>query len=48
LVKTTVELPEDLDRKLRMKVAELYAGKKGGLGMALAEAVELWLKKHSG
>ncbi len=46
MVRTTVELPEELDRRLRMKVAELYAGRKGALGDALKEAVEMWLKKH--
>jgi len=46
--RTTIELPDELDRRLRVKVAELYGGKKGALGEAIREAVELWLQKHGG
>lgn len=44
--KTTIELPNKLEREFRAKVAMKYGGKKGGLGMAVKEAIELWLKQH--
>ena len=47
-MRTTVELPDELDRRLRVKVAEKYGGKKGALGEAIREAIELWLEKHEG
>jgi len=46
--RTTIELPDELDRRLRIKVAEKYGGKKGALGEAIRESIELWLKKHGG
>jgi hypothetical protein len=42
----TIVLPNDIDKKLRVKVAEKYGGKKGAIGLAIAEAVELWLQKE--
>ena len=44
--KTMVILPNALEREFRAKVAMIYGGKKGALGLALKEAVELWLKQH--
>jgi len=41
-----VILPNGLDREFRAKVAMKFGGKKGALGMALKEAVELWLKNN--
>ncbi len=44
--KTTIELPNKLEREFRAKVAMKYGGKKGGLGMAVQEAIKLWLKQQ--
>jgi len=44
--KTTVILPNGLERKFRAKVVMKYGGKKGALGAAIKEAVELWLKAN--
>ena len=41
----TIQIPDDIERRLRVRVVEKYGGKKGGLGEAIAEAVELWLKQ---
>lgn len=41
-----VILPNGLERQFRAKVAMKYGGKKGALGMAIKEAVELWLKHN--
>jgi len=39
-------IPEDLERKIRVKATQKYLGKKGALGIALAEAINLWLKEE--
>ena len=39
-------IPDDLERKFRVKAAEKFGGKKGALGLAVKEAVELWLKQQ--
>ena len=39
-------IPDALERKLRVKATQKYLGKKGALGLALSEAIELWLKKE--
>lgn len=38
-------ISDELERKLRTKAAEKYL-KKGNLGLALTEAIELWLKEE--
>lgn len=38
-------IPDDLERKLRAKAAEKFMGKKGALGLAVAEAVKFWLEQ---
>jgi hypothetical protein len=40
-------IPDELERELRKKAAEKFVGKKGSLGFAVAEAVELWLKQQA-
>ena len=42
----TIELPDDVNRKFRARVAEKYAGRKGALGEAVKEAIELWLERE--
>ncbi len=42
----TIELPEKLERDFRARVALKYGGEKGALGKAIAEALELWLKRE--
>lgn len=44
--KTMVILPNGLERQFRAKVALKYGGKKGALGRAVKEAIELWLKQQ--
>ena len=41
----TVLIPDETERRLRVKVAERFGGKKGALGEAIAEAVEIWLRQ---
>jgi predicted alternative tryptophan synthase beta-subunit len=39
-------ISDSLESKLRAKAAQKYLGKKGSLGLALSEAIELWLKEE--
>lgn len=39
-------IPDELEKRLRMKAAEKFLGKKGAFGLAVTEAVELWLKQN--
>jgi hypothetical protein len=39
-------ISDDLETKLRIKATEKYLHRKGTLGLALTEAIELWLKQE--
>jgi len=39
-----VEVPDELEKRFRMKVLELHGAKKGVLGEAVTEALELWIE----
>ena len=39
----SVELSEELEKKLRFKTIERFGGRKGDLSKAVAEAVETWV-----
>ena len=39
-----LEIPEDLEKKFRVKVAEKFGGRKGALNLGAEEAIKLWLK----
>jgi hypothetical protein len=36
-------IPDELEKKLRMKAVEEFGGKKGSLTDALEDAIELWV-----
>ena len=38
-----VELPDELEKKLRFKTIERFTGKKGDLSKAVEEAVRAWI-----
>jgi hypothetical protein len=38
-----VELPDELEKKLRFKTIEKFGGKKGDLTKAIEEAVKTWI-----
>ena len=38
-------IPDDLERDLRVRVAEVYGGRRGALGDAISEGIRLWLKE---
>ena len=39
----SVELPDELEKKLRFKTVERFGGKKGDLSKAVNEAVANWV-----
>ena len=44
----TILIPDEIESRLRVRVAERFGGKKGALGEAIAEGIELWLKQSDG
>jgi len=38
-----VELPDELEKKLRFKTIEKFGGRKGDLARAVEEAVKTWV-----
>ena len=41
-----VELPDELEKKLRFKTVDKFGGKKGDLSKAVEEAVKTWISKE--
>jgi len=41
----SVELSDELEKKLRFKTIEKFGGKKGDLSKAVVEAVKKWVAK---
>ena len=40
-----VEIPDELEKELRIKTVERFGGKKGDLSRAVEEAVRTWIAK---
>ena len=40
-----VDIPDDLERKLRLKIIERFGGKKGDLSKAVEGAIKDWIAK---
>jgi Arc/MetJ-type ribon-helix-helix transcriptional regulator len=41
----SVDLPDELEKQLRLKTVEKFGGKKGDLSRAVEEAVRTWIAK---
>jgi len=41
----SVDLPDELEKQLRLKTVEKFCGKKGDLSRAAEEAVKTWIAK---
>jgi len=41
-----VDLPDELEKKLRFKTIEIFGGKKGDLSKAIEEAIKTWVVKE--
>ncbi|WP_167887058.1 MULTISPECIES: hypothetical protein [unclassified Thermococcus] len=42
----TVKIPDEVEVEFRKKILEIYGARKGALGKAITEAIELWLQEH--
>jgi hypothetical protein len=42
----SVDLPDELEKKLRFKTIERFGGKKGDLSKAVEEAIKTWVVKE--
>ena len=42
----SVVLPDELEKKLRLKTIERFGGRKGDLSRAVEEALETWVAKE--
>jgi hypothetical protein len=41
----SVDLPDELEKQLRLKTVERFGGKKGDLSRAVEEAIKTWITK---
>ena len=41
----SVDLPDELEKQLRLKTVERFGGKKGDLSRAIEEAIKTWIAK---
>ncbi len=41
----SVDIPDELERQLRLQTVERFGGKKGDLSRAVEEAVKAWINK---
>jgi hypothetical protein len=39
----SADLPDELEKQLRMKAVEKFGGKKGDLSRAVQEAIKTWI-----
>ena len=42
----SVDIPDELEKKLRFKTIDRFGGKKGDLSRAVEEAVKTWVAKE--
>jgi hypothetical protein len=45
LGRISVDLPDELEKQLRLKTVERFGGKKGDLSRAVEEAIKTWIAK---
>ena len=45
LGRINIDIPDELERQLRIKTVEQFGGKKGDLSKAIQEAVKTWIDK---
>jgi hypothetical protein len=41
-----VDLPDELEKRLRLKTIERFGGRNGDLSKAVEEAVEIWVNQE--
>lgn len=42
----SVDIPDELEKKLRFKTIEIFGGKKGDLSRAVEESKKTWVAKE--
>ena len=42
-----VLIPDELDEEFRLAVGRRYGSKKGALGIAVTEALRMWIEKNA-
>jgi hypothetical protein len=40
-----VDMPDDLNREFRIRVAEIYGSEKGSVTHAVQDAIKVWLRE---
>jgi hypothetical protein len=45
LGRINIDIPDELEKQLRIKTVEQFGGKKGDLSKAVKEAVKTWINK---
>ncbi len=40
-----VDMPDDLNKEFRIRVAEIYSSKKGAVTHAVQDAIKVWLRE---
>jgi hypothetical protein len=46
LGRINVDIPDEIEKQLRLKTVEKFGGKKGDLSRAVQEAVKTWIDKN--
>jgi hypothetical protein len=46
LGRINVDIPDEIEKQLRLKTVEKFGGKKGDLSRAVQEAVKTWINKN--
>ncbi len=41
-----IDIPDELEKQLRLKTVEKFGGKKGDLSRAVQEAIQTWTNKE--
>ena len=41
-----IDIPDELEKQLRLKTIEQFGGKKGDLSKAIQEAIKTWITKN--
>jgi len=44
--RVSVDIPDELEKKLRLKTIERFGGRKGDLSKAVEEAVKTWVDRE--
>jgi len=42
----SVDLPDELEKQLRLKTVQKFGGKKGDLSRAVEDAIKTWITKE--